>query len=118
MSTTAKLMLSNGSIGCDATKDQRTIGSLQYLSLTQPDIGFVMNQLAKFMHKPTVSHWQVVKFLLWYIKHIHFGILLHPQTTHILHGHSNADWGGDLDDHKSTTAYVIFLGANPISWRT
>ena len=64
MSTTAKLMLSNGSIGCDATKDRRTIGSLQYLSLTQPDIGFVMNQLAKFMHKPTVSHWQVVKFLL------------------------------------------------------
>ena len=33
-------------------------------------------------------------------------------------GFSNADWGGDLDDQKSTTTYIIFLGNNPISWRT
>ena len=26
--------------------------------------------------------------------------------------------GGNLDDRKSTTAYIIFLGNNPISWRT
>ena len=33
-------------------------------------------------------------------------------------GFSNVDWGGDLDDQKSTTTYIIFLGNNPISWRT
>lgn len=36
----------------------------------------------------------------------------------MLWGFSDANWGGDLDDRKSTTAYIIFLGDNPISWRT
>jgi len=36
----------------------------------------------------------------------------------VLRGFSDADWSGDLDDCKSTTAYIIFLGDNPISWRT
>jgi len=36
----------------------------------------------------------------------------------VLRGFSDADWGGDLDDRKSTTAFIIFLGDNPISWRT
>jgi hypothetical protein len=36
----------------------------------------------------------------------------------VLWGFSDANWGGDLDDRKSTMAYIIFLGDNPISWRT
>ena len=32
-----------------------------------------------------------------------------------MHGFSNVDWVGNLDDHTSTGAFLIFLGANPIS---
>lgn len=96
-----------------------TIGSLQYLSLTRPDIGFVVNRLAQFMHKPTISHWQAIKRLLRYVKHtIHFGLLLYRQIAHILRGYSDADWGSDMDDRKSITVYIVFLSSNPISWRT
>ncbi|RVW20812.1 Retrovirus-related Pol polyprotein from transposon RE2 [Vitis vinifera] len=45
-------------------------------------------------------------------------VLLHHQSNPMLRGFSDANWGGDLDDRKSTTAYIIFLGNNPISWRT
>ena len=45
-------------------------------------------------------------------------VLLHRQSNPVLRGFSDVDWGGDLDDRKSTTTYIIFLGNNPISWRT
>ncbi|KAF9685782.1 hypothetical protein SADUNF_Sadunf03G0089900 [Salix dunnii] len=106
MSASAKLLLDDGSANCDAMEFRSTIGSLQYLSLTRPDLCFAVNCLAQFMHKPTVTHWQHVKRLL------------RRQTNPVIRGFSDADWGGDLDDRKSTTAYIIFLGDNPINWRT
>ena len=58
------------------------------------DIGFAVNQLAQFMHQPTVFHWQQVKRLLRYLKHtIHFGILLWRQLNPIFRGFSDANWG-------------------------
>lgn len=33
-----------------------------------------------------------------------------------LYAFSDADWAKNLDDRASTTAYVIFLGGNSISW--
>ncbi|KAK9050856.1 hypothetical protein SSX86_030173 [Deinandra increscens subsp. villosa] len=33
-----------------------------------------------------------------------------------LHAFTDADWGGDKTTYRSTTGYIIYLGANPISW--
>ena len=33
-------------------------------------------------------------------------------------GFSDADWGDDLDDHKSTFGYVFQIGGTAISWRS
>lgn len=32
--------------------------------------------------------------------------------------YSDSDFGGDLSDCKSTSAFIIFLGTTPISWRS
>ena len=37
-----------------------TVGALQYLSITRPDIAFAVNKLSQFMHKLTQTHWQSV----------------------------------------------------------
>ena len=34
----------------------------------------------------------------------------------ILHGYSDNDMAGDVDDRKSTSGMVYYLGPNPISW--
>jgi hypothetical protein len=105
----------------DPTEDpslyRSTIGSLQYLSLTRPDLAFAVNRVYQFMHRPTKLHWQAVKRILRYLKHsITHGLLLHKNSSTSIQAYSDADWAGCPDDRHSTGAYCVFLGNNLISW--
>jgi hypothetical protein len=51
----------------DATRYRSIFGSLQYLSLTCPDISFSVNQVCQFMSSPTMAHWVAVKRILRYL---------------------------------------------------
>ena len=116
LSTTTFLHLVDGTTTIDSTKFRRVIGSLQYLSLTRPDISFVVNKLSQFMHKPTATHWTATKRLLRYLKHTIFhGIQLKKSADSCLSTYSDVDWDGNIDDRTSTSAYITFLGSNPIS---
>ena len=121
MSSTGHLILNDGSPPANATHFQSLVGGLQYLQLTRPDIAFAINKLAQFMHAPTQTHWTAAKRLLRYLKHtIHFGLTFRrPQPLHLqayldvtppldLRAYSDADWAGDQDSYKSTTAFVLF----------
>jgi hypothetical protein len=35
-----------------------------------------------------------------------------------LHGFTDADWAGSIDDQKSTGGYLVYLGSTPISWKS
>ncbi|PKU74746.1 Retrovirus-related Pol polyprotein from transposon TNT 1-94 [Dendrobium catenatum] len=52
----------------DPSLYRRITGSLQYLTLTRPDIAFSVNQLSQHMHDPTPEHIYLLKRLLRYIK--------------------------------------------------
>jgi hypothetical protein len=56
-----------------------TVGALQYLAITRPDIAFSVNKCSQFMHDPRDIHWTAVKCILRYLKHsISYGLLLRP----------------------------------------
>jgi hypothetical protein len=83
----------------DHTLFRSTMGALQYLSLTRPDIAFCVNKLSQFMHKPTLLHWQSVKRLLRYLKlTIQFGIQIYRNSNSSIHAFSDEDWAGFKDD--------------------
>jgi len=48
----------------DATLYRSTVGALQYLAITRPDIAFVVNKCSQFMHDPRDVHWTAVKCIL------------------------------------------------------
>ena len=45
----------------DATKYRQLVGSLIYLTITRPDISYVVGILSRFMHKPCEGHWSAAK---------------------------------------------------------
>ncbi|XP_042980273.1 uncharacterized mitochondrial protein AtMg00810-like [Carya illinoinensis] len=96
---------------------QGIVGTLQYLTLTQPSISYIFNFVSQFMHAPTLSHLKMVRRILQYIKGtIHLGLDLTSHTTLDLCAFSDSDWAGCSTTRQSTTGYVTFLGHNPILW--
>lgn len=64
ISTTAKLTVKSGTPMSDPSLYRQIVGSLQYLTLTRPDISFAVNKVCQYMHSPTEEHWQIVKRIL------------------------------------------------------
>lgn len=119
LATRTELRLDDGSGSCDGQVYRKTIGSLQYLSLTRPDIAHSVNRLSQFMHKPTEIHWFSLKRLLRYLKgSLDLGITLHRSPSPSLTVYADADWAGDKDNHRSTSVFLIYLGNNLISWKS
>ena len=73
------------------------------------------------MEKPRQEHLAAVKHLLHYIAGtVDFGIV-YPKLSNgnnKLMGYSDSDFGGDIDDRKSTTGVIFFMGEMPISWQS
>lgn len=44
------------------------VGALQYVTLTRLEISYSVNNVCQFMHNPKVIHWQLVKWILRYLK--------------------------------------------------
>lgn len=100
----------------DATTAYRSIvGALHYLTFTRPDISFVVSKVSQFMHSPTYSQLASVKRILRYMRGtLHLSLHLRAGTLN-LSAFSDSDWAGNPNDRRSTTEFVVFLGANPIS---
>lgn len=110
LATSPILTLQSGTTLTDPTEFRAVVGSLQYLSLTRPDIAYVVNKLSQYMHRPTTDHWNAAKRLLRYLcGTIDHGILLHRQSPLTLHAYSDADWASNKDDFTSTSAYIVYL---------
>ncbi|XP_010531643.1 PREDICTED: uncharacterized protein LOC104807900 [Tarenaya hassleriana] len=56
MAASSRLTVVSGSALSEPTEYRAIVGSLQYLSLTRPDISFAVNKLSQFMHSPTDEH--------------------------------------------------------------
>ncbi|XP_074322800.1 secreted RxLR effector protein 161-like [Apium graveolens] len=60
---------------------------------------------------------KAAKRILRYLKGtMDCGLLYHYLNEFKLVGYCDSDWAGDIDDRKSTTRYVFFIGDTSFSW--
>ena len=103
----------------DETLYRQLVGSLNYLTLTRPDIAYSVGLVSRFMSKPQQTHFKVAKRILRYIKGtINMGLFFDVNSAFILQGYTNSDLGGDPNDEKSTCGYCFFVGSGAISWKS
>ena len=97
---------------------QELIGSLNHLAVfSRPDISNAVSQLSQFLQDPTETHMKAARHVLRYLKGTrNFSITYgHSQELRIL-GFSDANWGGDKNDRKSTTGYLYMINNGAVSW--
>ena len=83
---------------------------------TRPDICYDVGLVSRYQSNPGRKHWNVVKRILVYLKGIVDYSLCYQGGDLRLIGYTDTDWGGDLDDRKSTLGYVFLLSRGSISW--
>ncbi|XP_059599380.1 uncharacterized mitochondrial protein AtMg00810 [Vitis vinifera] len=93
--TGLKLRVGDGDPVEDLHGYRSTVGALQYVTITRPELFFSVN-------KGTLQH----------------GLHLKKSSSLDLVGFCDADWASDLDDRRSTSGHCAFLGANLISWQS
>lgn len=60
------------------------VGSLQYLTITKPDLSHAVNHVCQFMHSPSWSHYSAVKRILRYVKgSLHQGLHFTPSNLYL-----------------------------------
>ena len=93
------------------------IGSLMYAMMcTRPDICFAIGFMSRFQSNPGQKHWYAVKRILAYLKGTVDYSLCYQGGDLRLVGYTDSNWGGDLDERKSTSGYAFLLSRGAISW--
>jgi len=100
----------------DPTSYCHLIGRLLYLTITRPDLSYVIQTLSQFMSNPHTTHLQAAKKVLHYLKAtLGQDLLLKADSTFHLKAYSDSDWGGCVDTRRSVTGYLVFLRDSLIS---
>uniref|UniRef100_A0A0V0IVS5 Putative ovule protein n=1 Tax=Solanum chacoense TaxID=4108 RepID=A0A0V0IVS5_SOLCH len=99
MAPNTKLHASDSPLFDDPTLYRTIVGALQYVTLTRPDLTFVVNKVCQFMHSPSQNQWSVVKRVLRYLKlTMHHRFVIPRSSNLVLQAFTDSDWAGSLDD--------------------
>ncbi|XP_070020752.1 uncharacterized mitochondrial protein AtMg00810-like [Nicotiana sylvestris] len=98
---------------------QRLIGRLLYLTITRPDISFVVQTLSQFMQRPKQSHMKATLRVVRYVKGAPgMGLLMEAGPIDHMIAYCDSDWAPCFNTRKSVTGYVVKLGNSLISWKS
>lgn len=75
---------------------QQLVGSLIYLTLTHPDIPYLVGVVSRYINNPKKPHLDAVKYILRYVKGtINFGILYKWRNNCQVMGYCDVDYARD-----------------------
>jgi hypothetical protein len=118
-----KMKLQKNANGNDESKGfpyQQMVGSLMYAMLcTQPDLAYPISVLSQHMANPNMEHWMAIKRIFQYLQGtLQMKLQFDATASKEVFGYCDADWGGDLEDRKSTTRFIFMIRGEAISWNS
>lgn len=117
MNQKEKLCRDDGADKIDEGYFRNMIGCLMYLTATRPDILNAVSILSRFMHCASELHLKAAKRVIRYVKGTsNFGVKFTRSKEFKLAGFSDSDWGGSIDDMRSTSGYCFTFGSGVFSW--
>nr|GFC33100.1 putative RNA-directed DNA polymerase [Tanacetum cinerariifolium] len=113
-----KLKLEDGE-KADGTAYRQVVGSLMYITMTHPDIQFAISLISRFMCDPKTIHFDAAKKILRYLQGTsNYGIWYKRGGEGKMEVFTDSDFGGDADDYKSTSGYVVLWDGAIVAWQS
>jgi hypothetical protein len=117
MVTGCKLSKDSDSPDVDQSSYRSMIGSLLYITASRPDIMHVVGIVGRYQATPKQSHLLVVKRIFRYLKEtMNYGLWYPKNQNFQLSVYSDVDWANCMDERKSTSGGVFFLGDSLVAW--
>lgn len=94
-------------------------GSLMYAMIcTQPNIAYVFGLMSRFLLNLSNNHWDVVKWILRYLRGSSKIWLCFGSSNLVLEGCTNIDMTCDFNTRKLTFGYVFTFSEEEVSWQS
>ena len=117
--------------GAEVTRYRSVVGRLMYLAGERPDAQFAIQNLARFLSRPTKQAWNKAWRVCSYLQGREgYGVRLaarakgqsvmnvkdsedvEDKEQHLLEVVTDADYAGDRNDRRSTTSFQVFIDGN------
>ena len=103
----------------DLERYRRSVGKLNYLTVTRLDIAHSVSFVSPCMSAPTDDHWATVEQILCYLKGAPRRDILYSNYGHNrIECFSDANWAGSKEEKRSTSGYCVFVRGNLVSWKS
>jgi hypothetical protein len=97
------------------------VGSLLYVATgTRPDIAFAVGRLSRHLENPSEEHWNAAIRVLRYLKSTAtHGICYRSKQGDLkMNAFSDADWGSDKDNRRSTSGVMVMVNGAPVIFKS
>ena len=109
-----KLLKDYDSLWVDTTIYRQFVGIMFYFMHNRPYLCFFVSVVFIFIQDPRKSHWKVAKRIVLYIKGTYQYGIKYYRSTKPLSSNTNSDYGGYIEDQKSSSCYVFSLSGAPL----
>jgi hypothetical protein len=112
-----KLNANEGDLMEDTIMYIRIMGSLIYMTITRPDLNYVVGVVNQFMQTPRKPHLDAMRRILRYIKHtLQCGNFYEAKSQLQVHGYTDVNWVDNVSDRRSTNGFMFSFGRGAVSW--
>ena len=112
-----KLRADEGQVLEDVTMYRKIVGSLIYLTISRPDLSYIVGLESQFMQLPRKPHLDAMRCTLHYVSAtLDYALFYEAGTELQLFGYTDADWAGSITDKRSTNGFMFSLGSATITW--